>query len=398
MGRDPEALFRRLMVTGPQGEPLLDKWIAMANELFGRPNTETSIEAQPGELSAAIDQRITPWIAQVGTGLREWIEAIVEDPQCRVAGGKRAANWFLSYLKGLVDKVGEARLRLGHETAAAQHAIFHGDVAPGKARKTKEELSAAFLQYCRSRLFEFSAHRAGQIVHALQSHALAAHDAMIELQRELDHLTSQFPVEEKDGKQPSADVSAVRSSVRYELNAAEESLARQVDDQLTAGLFAPQGGLRVVVSAGGDVRENLLASLRVAARQAALAKVQSVDLASLLLANPSGESPLAKSLAEAKPRLERCGGRRRLVFVLPQQLVAQYSPASLAGQLGQGTFGQLPAVAPGSASDLVVLFELGDISLPHAAALLINHRRDLAEASGRLLTRGDVQWTPVFSL
>ena len=46
-----------------------------------------------------LDARIGPWIAQVGTGLREWIEAIVDDPQCRVIGAKRAAKWFQSYLK-----------------------------------------------------------------------------------------------------------------------------------------------------------------------------------------------------------------------------------------------------------------------------------------------------------
>jgi hypothetical protein len=45
----------------------------------------------------------------------------------------------------------------------------------------------------------------------------------------------------------------------------------------------------------------------------------------------------------------------------------------------------------------VLLFELGDVSLPHAAAHLIDFRRDLAEAATRLHTRSDISWTPMFA-
>src|SRR4029079_18092328 len=119
MGGDPEAFFKRLMVTSPQGEPLIEKWIGSACELFGVQHTDTSIEGHPGELAQALDTRVGPCIAQVGTGLREWIEAIVEDPQCRLTGAKRAAKWFQSYLKRLVDKLAEARGRFARETASA---------------------------------------------------------------------------------------------------------------------------------------------------------------------------------------------------------------------------------------------------------------------------------------
>ena len=141
----------------------------------------------------------------------------------------------------------------------------------------------------------------------------------------------------------------------------------------------------------------LVATLRTSARQAALAKVQSIDLASLLLGEQTGESPLSKCLTTAEPWLQRCGGRRRLLFVIPQQMVAQYTPATLAAQLGSTVFHQLPGVAPGGSSDLVMLFELGDISVAHAAANLIDFRRDLADAAARLQTRSDITWTPVFA-
>jgi hypothetical protein len=223
---------------------------------------------------------------------------------------------------------------------------------------------------------------------------------LVELQRYLNLLAAQFPVAEASGKAASTaatEVTAVRSSVASELKTAEEALARQLDEQLSQNFFPGLGGLRAVLTEGGETREKLLAALRGGARHAALAKVQSLDLASVLLASQDGESPLAKCLAEARPWLERCGGRRRLIFVVPQQLLGQYSAAKLAAQLGSGTFKQLPGIAPGTSSDLALLFAQSDVSLPHAAAHLIDFRRDLAEAASRLQTRSDVQWTPVFA-
>ena len=52
LGGDAEAFFRKLMV-GPKAE----KWVAAACDLFGRQHSDTSIQAQPGELSQALDQR-----------------------------------------------------------------------------------------------------------------------------------------------------------------------------------------------------------------------------------------------------------------------------------------------------------------------------------------------------
>jgi hypothetical protein len=399
LGGDAEAFFKKLMVSGPQGQPLVEKWVASACELFGRQHSDTSIQEQPGELAQALDTRVGPWIAQVGTGLREWIEAIVEDPQCRAVGAKRAAKWFQTYLKRLVDKLGEARGRFARETATIVQTLSGVDPSKTKnQRRTPQELANSFLLYCRLRLFDLAAQRAGQIAHSLQSHAVAAHDVMVDLQRDLDYLAAQFPVADAAEAAPAgSEVSAMRSSVAQDLRAAEETLARQLDEQLTQAIFANQGGLRAVVTQGGEAREHLLATIRSGARQAALARVQSIDLASLLLASKDGESPLAKCLAEAQPWLERCGGRRRLVFVIPQQLIGQYSSAALSAQLGSGLFKQLPGVAPGASSDLVLLFELGDVSIAHAAAQLIDFRRDLAEASSRLQTRSDVTWTPVFA-
>jgi serine/threonine protein kinase len=398
LGRNPEAFFKTLMVLSPQNQPLVEKWLNSARELFGSPQSDASFGQQTGELVEALEQRLAPWTSQVGAGLREWIEAVAEDPKCRIAGARRAAKWFQNYLRGVVDKLTDAKRRFAKETANPLQVLMGTDLPKGKTR-TPHELHNSFLLFCKLRLFELAAQRASQIAHALQSHVVASHDKLVDLQRELDHLATQFPVA-PDIATPSPPAgegeSSIRDSVAVQFCANEAVFAQEVAERLNETLFKELGNFQEVVEAGGEKRQQFVAAIRNAARQAVLGKAQSIDLASMLQ-NDGGESPLAQYLAEARPWLERCGGRRRLVFVMPQELTAQYTAANIAAQLGTGVFGQLPAVVPGSAGDLDVLIELGDVSLPHAAAHLLGFRRDLAEAASRLLTRCDVTWTPVFS-
>jgi len=97
---------------------MVEKWLATTRELFGSTQTDATYGQQPGELVQALEQRLAPWTAQVGGGLREWIEAVAEDPNCRLVGARRAAKWFQSHLRGVSDKLADAKKRFSRETAA----------------------------------------------------------------------------------------------------------------------------------------------------------------------------------------------------------------------------------------------------------------------------------------
>jgi serine/threonine protein kinase len=399
LGGDPEQFFRSLIVTSPQGEPVIDKSLAKVGLLFGVPQPG-ALQPSPGELSTALDDKFGSWISQVGTGLREWIEGIVEDRNCRVLGARRAAKLLQSHLRTLTERLTDAKSRFAHEANGPLSYLHSPDMGKKGQKRTPQDIANAFAHYCRLRLYELAAHRASGLVHALQSYVGAAHDMTVDLQRDLDHLAAQFPVRTEQNTAPPGPASAdaaVRRSVTSELRNAEGSLVLQVEQQLAKDCFGADGGMRAAITAGGQGRQKLLSMVRTVARQAALAKVTTIDLSAVLQANEKGESPLSKCLSQVQPWLERCGGRRRLVFIVPQQLAAQYSPTQLVSQLPPGTFKQLPGIAAGAASDLVVLYELGDISIPHTAAQLINFRRDFAEAACRLHTRCDINWTPVFT-
>ena len=406
LGGDLEAFVRNLMgPPDPAGDgPMLQRWLESAYELFGRTQEDLSAPATPGELGQALDHRVGPWVAELGASLRKGIEGIVEEPGARILGARKAAKWLIAHLKSLVDRLREARGRLAGEWRSVEVCLDPAQPdrpAKGKLpRRTRAELATLFQQYCRLRMFDVATQRAGQVAHALQSHASAAHDALVDLGRDLEHLAAQFPSEDTlscTASSTSLEFCSMRETVAEHLRSAEELLACQIDDQITKSVFSAQGGLRAVISAGGEVRETLVSLLRTSSRQAVLTKLQSIDLASLLLAGAAADSPLRKCLTDAQPWLQRCGGRRRLLCVIPEQLAEHYNSASLAAQLGPNVFRQLPAIVPDATSDLVLLYELGDLSLPHAAANLCDFRPDLLDAAARLHTRSDVTWAPLVS-
>ena len=74
-----------------------------------------------------------------------------------------------------------------------------------------------------------------------------------------------------------------------------------------------------------------------------------------------------------------------------------YTSAGLAAKLGPSVFRELPTIVPDASSDLVLLYEVGDLSLPHVAAQLCDFRTDLIDAASRLHTRADVTWAPLVS-
>lgn len=406
LGGDADAFFQNLMgLAGPGAEgPQLERWLGAAGDLFGRSPDQTGSAATIGELAEALDQRIVPWIAERGGELQRGVEALVDEAGARVLGARKAARWLQSHLKSLVDRLRETRGRLEQEWRMVEQALHPAQLdrpAKGKLpRRTPEELAELYLQYCRLRLFDVAGQRAAQAAHALQSHAGKVHDELVDLSRELDHLAAQFPADDTQSHRISAtslEFCTLRETVAEQLHSAEEALARQLDEQIAKSLFVEAGGLRAAICKGGEARQQLLTLLRTSSRQMVLNRLQSIDLASLLLQGSDSESPLHKCLIDAQPRLQACGGQRRLLIVLPQQVAEHYDPAKLAEKLGPDVFRQLPTIVPDASSDMVLLYELGEISLPHVAAQLCDFRPDLVDAAGRLHTRCDVTWTPLVS-
>lgn len=407
MGGDPDTFFRQFLAEGAQiaDRAAIQRWFAAANEVFGRRPDENVTAPQPAKLVLAMEERVNRLIQQVGLAIRHGVELLVDDPTIRVHGSQRVAKALQVHLKFLCDRLRDARVRLVNESHALEHQLFASlPDAKGKSRgprRSPAELQSMFFQDCKLRLYELGAQVASSIAHALQSHAVAAHDSLVELARELHHLAVQLATdelvedEEAEAAASADNLAPLRAMVGEQLRQADEQLSALLDEQLSASLLAAAGGLRPAISAGGQQREALVIHLHNAARQAVLGRLAAVDIAGSALAGQNEEHPIRRCLSGAKPALQACGGRRRLYCILPAEAAQAITSETLAAQIGPEEFSQPTTVIPDASGDVVLLFEMGEMSVKHVAASLIDQRADLAELATRLFTRSDVTWTPL---
>jgi len=406
MGGKPDVFFRQFLADGAQvtNRAAVQRWFASGDEVFGRRPDEVVTNPPPAKLLLALEPRVTRIIQQVGNALQKSIVTWVDDPALRVHGTQRIAKAVQLHLRMLCDRLRDARTRLTGESKALEAALFAAlPDASGKSkgpRRSPAELQTMFFQDCKLRLFELGAQIAASIANALQSHAVSAHDTLVDLTRELHHLAVQYAtaelVEEDEGQPESIDnLGPLRQMVDEQLRLADEQIAIQLDQELSTSLLAPQGGLRQAISAGGAQRETLVGQLHAASRTCVLARLGSIDIAGSALTGENEAQPIRRCLAGAKPLLPVCGGKRRLYCILPAESAQNLTSEMLATQIGPAEFQQPPSVVPDASGDVVLLFETGELSLPHAAAALIDSRIDLTEVAGRLHTRADVTWTPL---
>lgn len=404
MGGNPDAFYRTL-AAGGLAQPdvaAIERWLAQASEVFGQRVDAEHGKPPPARLGLALEKRLADLIEQMGQVLRASVEALTEDPLLRVQKAQRVAKALQTHLKLLCDQLRSTRDRLKQEAQTAEaelRASLH-EPAKGKGpRRSAADLQALFFQHCRIRTLEFAAQTAATVTHALQSHTVMAFDALVDLGRELHHLAVQLATDELLDEETAASsedqLSTLKARLTSELHKADDHLAEKVDERLSREYLTPSGGLRKCILAGGPAREALVSALQSIARTLVLAQLAEINVAATMLNASSGDHPLRDCLATAEPWLQQCGGNRRLLCIVPTAMAETLTPGALAVQIGPGQFRQLPAVIPDAGSDVVLLYEIGDIPLEQAASAIIHQRPEMIELASRLHTRCDVSWTPL---
>jgi hypothetical protein len=130
------------------------------------------------------------------------------------------------------------------------------------------------------------------------------------------------------------------------------------------------------------------------ARQTLLKALKNFTMQEILASDESGERQPLFSLSDAvkaaKPGLADCGGARRLLLVAPED----YSTTKLAEQL-DGDVLEPPTMIAGAESDVLLCYEVEQLSLRRVAASILNQRFQNVETASRLHTRIDVPWSPL---
>jgi hypothetical protein len=252
-------------------------------------------------------------------------------------------------------------------------------------------------QYCKHRLYERVVETVESIAKAAKSQVAAVRDELVDLERELRHLADHFDTSRTlDALVSDDDLGAedLLESVNRVLVDGIHELAEQLEQRLQTAVLKEAGGLRKLLGQGGETRNRLPAAIRAVTRSAVIGMMKTLDVADVMFSKNRGQgddaATLLDSLESATPRLLRCGGAKRLLVMLPHGSTHVRSLQILHQQMGE-----TPSLTQNHDGEFVMCYEVARISLTQVAVTLIEGRRDLAAAAGRVHARTDVNWAPL---
>ncbi|MBN2474240.1 MAG: protein kinase [Pirellulales bacterium] len=378
--------------------------------LLGRYNYEDELsEPFDGLLQQPLAGHVKALASERAAEVRDWVFQLADTSAGRVREAQRAVDWTSEQLRSLRA---EADLLLGRIRANIAHveqclaALSGGErrrrrrwLAIGRASREKTELERRWLQYFDLRLNHLVLQAACSLLRSLQGRMLAVGDELKLLIRELNVLAEQFDASTL--LSAATDVSSSDGPFQRFCSSAAKTLCQrmpelvvQLDEQVYKSFFAEHAGLQAVLQKKIELDGAFSTTLRQAARAVIVRALNQIDAAGLLLADeaaPKEPNGLLDSFLDlAKPPRPGCDGSQRLMLVCPQGAAA----ASLQ-EIIRDRAQQQPSVIHDRDSDLVLCYEIQQLSLGAMAADLIAHRPDYAEIASRLHTRIDITWTPL---
>lgn len=329
--------------------------------------------------------------------IREWLLDMVDDETSRVRGAMWLAQWLATLCKSTEDRVRQLQDSVQTQLAEVDRALAALPTVRvrGRDKSPADELPGLLEQYSKHRLYARVVEGVAEIAKAANGQVTANRDELIDLERELRHLASHFDVSRTlDSLVGDDELGAdhLLESVGHVLVDGVNELTERLDKQLQATVLKDAGGLRKLLSQGGDTRNKLPGTIRAIARTTVINLMKTMDVADLMFSRnqsaANDATTLAESLTCAQPHLMRCGGAKRLLVMLPNGSTNVQPLKILYEQMNE-----TPSVAQNTDGDFILCYEVEQISVTQVAVTLIDGRQDYAEYAGRLHTRTDVDWS-----
>jgi serine/threonine protein kinase len=403
LGGGPEAVLTRLCPQSPEQITDLSAYVKQAQRaidgVFGSADPEAASNGSPSPIQIAIEEKLKKLTGPLGTEVRQWILGLVELPDARVAMAATAKQWYDKHLRSMESQAQEATREKQKEMLRVVQAIKAAVSAPPKrgffnrqAKRANSEITnaLAYLVAIRSELATDQA--LARACRLIASAVAASGERIADLQRELGQLSQTFagecPWNERGGETPAGD--DVANSIAETIRQRMPEMVRTLDKRVCEMLLQPEGGLRNVLERADSLRNTLVRTLRTEARAEVLQTLKgtAIDKAMVGVAEGASQDRLHAVIDAAQPKLDRCGGQRRLLAVVPEASVASGIVDLLTHQITP------PAtVIADTDPDLVLCYEAQGLWIPYVGSRLIGDRGDLAQIALRLHTRSDVAWS-----
>jgi len=346
-------------------------------------------------LESVLEEHLKQMADGISPAVRQWILGLVAQPTFRVKAAQRVAEHVGEHLRTLSSEASEAMKAVRRKIVSLEGTLRLEQVPArwksffGLKLRRKLIVDKRLLQYFRLRIEELTLNGVCRFSGLILTEVATLNDTLRNLAADLNRLaegcskTSQ-PVA---GEQPGAHSSdAVRRVITETISEHKAELVSDMERQLEPELT------RVITSDLHGLRRLPHHVLRRAARLAILRALKQFGPGSMLdsaEANPlQPVFAIDAGLKAATPRLLECGGARRLLLVAP----ADFSSAQLMEQLDDVQ--EPPTVVVSTEDDVLLCYELEQLSLRRVAAAVLARRFQNVEVAARLHTRIDVSWSP----
>jgi eukaryotic-like serine/threonine-protein kinase len=361
-----------------------------------------SREAQAGRricLESALEKHIQEIAAQHAAALQEWILGLIASPEHRIQGAQRATGYVAQHLRGLGQQASTSIQAVRRELHATEGTLLSGQTSSrsclrfrGFASRRRLVADRPLSQYFRLKIDELTFNSVCRLTGLILAQIATLDDTLRNLAADLNRLAGEFhgrPQSPHDSQDLPPSGSAMASgAVLRTIREQKVELAAEMERALESDLR------RIVAGDHNEIRRELSAMLRRTARATILRALKKVTLREIAACSEGHPDEaifsLGAGLKAAMPRLLECGGDRRLLLLAP----ATISPTRLIGQLGDAIV-EPPTTVPDPENEVLLCYELGQLSLQRVAAAVLDHRFQNVEIASRLHTRIDVPWSPL---
>ncbi len=269
-----------------------------------------------------------------------------------------------------------------------------------KRPKDREKLQAHLTVFSQLRwhgLVLSAAHRLLNVIEPAVSKSL---NTIVHARRELDAIAEQLRIQ----RNVNGDASATSPQKSRKILPLDALMAKSVVDQLPSLLprvkeqlerdfIAPAGGLRAILfDDTTHARKNLAIAITEASQESVTQVMSELNVDQIVrdshMLPAALEEWLSRQLKSACPHALEHGGKAWLMLGLPE-----FTTSSSLQTFIRTKFGQEPTMIPCTKGDLVLAYEVGDVSLANIAIGLLEERPDCGEYVSRLHSRLDVDWS-----
>ncbi len=357
--------------------------------------------------------------ADHGAVLRQWILEQAAALEHGLQRAERVSDVFAEHLRGLSHEAGERLPALRQQLDMLKHSLLSDKNGSRDWLRTrgigpwrKTVVDDRLTRYFRTRIEELSLNVVCRLTGYLLRDVAAVDDKLRNLAADLNRLADECAQAPRDTVvAASGNSQAVVQVLRGRTTDLLAKMEEHVRSDMQRLLLAPED----------TPRGRLLQDLRRTAQTVILAMLKEATLERFTAASESqSQEPvfsLPAGLALASPRLQTCGGARRLLLLMPESLALNClsqagRPSGTELPTGSGTgsenaaftpvaeqfsrqLSQAPTVVSDPENDLFLCYEGEQLPLRRVAAAVIDRRPENVELAARLHTRVDVDWSPV---